>query len=194
MNDSKIIDLFFERSEQAIVELADLYGNQAMHIAENVLHNAHDAEECVNDAYLSVWNNIPPNRPSHLQAYLYKIVKNIALNRFDYNTSKKRNSNFDIALDELQDCIPAYKTVETEVMEHELRDAINAFLGTLSKEDRISFVARYWMGESVEKIAEKMGYSSRNIAVRLFRVRAKLKKYLKGSGYYEKRDAFQCCE
>ena len=139
-------------------------------------------------------NNIPPNRPAHLSAYFYKIVKNKALNRYDYNTSKKRNSRFDVALDELEECIPYYKTVEAEVMECELREAINAFLGALSKEDRQFFVARYWMGESVEYIAQKKGYTSHNVAMRLFRVRGKLKKYLIRRGYYEKRDNYQCYE
>lgn len=179
MDDSRIIDMFFERSEQGIVELSEQYGNQAKSIANNVLNNIHDAEECVNDALLSLWNQIPPVRPNNLQAYLIKVTKNIALNRLDYNTSKKRNSYFDLALDELQDCISSHETVESKIIEQELTNAINMFLGTLSKDDRILFVGRYWMGESVAEMAKKLQCSQNIISVKLFRIRKKLKHYLK---------------
>ena len=179
MDNSKIIDMFFERSEQAIVELSQQYGNQAKAIANNVLNNIDDAEECVNDALLSLWNSIPPLRPNHLQAYLIKVTKNIALNRLDYNTSKKRNSHYDIALDELQDCIPSCENIESKIIEQELSKAIDDFLGTLPKDDRVIFVGRYWMGESVLEIANKLHCSQNIIAVKLFRIRKRLKHYLK---------------
>lgn len=179
MNDGKIIDMFFERSEQAIVELSEQYGNLAKTIANNVLNNIDDAEECVNDALLSLWNQIPPKRPDNLQAYLVKVTKNIALNRLDYNTSKKRNSHYDIALEELQDCIPSRETVESKLFERELTNAIDDFLGTLPKEERVLFVGRYWMGESVLELAKKMQSSPNILAVKLFRIRKKLKHYLK---------------
>lgn len=179
LNDRIIIDMFFERSEQAIVELSEQYGTQATAIAYNILSSRSDAEECVNDAYLTMWNTIPPMRPDNLQAYFIRVIKNIAFNRFDYNTSKKRNNSYDLVLDELQECIPSHETVESKIMEQELTETINKFLGSLPKEDRVLFVGRYWMGEPVDVLAKKLGCSSNGLSVRLFRIRKKLKHYLK---------------
>jgi len=178
MDDSKIIELFFERSEQGIVELSNKYGMHARKVVSNVLNNRSDAEECVNDAFLSVWNSIPPVRPTNLGAFFIRIAKNIALNRLDYNSSQKRNSNYDTAIDELQEIIPSSDDVEAEMLKKELTNEINAFLEKLPKRDRILFVGRYWMGESLAELANKTGESEKGISVRLFRIRKKLNKHL----------------
>lgn len=178
MEDGKIMKLFFERSEQAIVELSEKYGSRAKSVMYNILNNWADVEECINDAYLSVWNTIPPAQPNNLQAYFLKIAKNIAFNRVDYNSSKKRNSKYDMALDELQEILPSPENIEEKMLEHELVAAMNAFLGELPQKDRVAFVSRYWMGETIEDIAKRIGCSPKGLAVRLFRIRTKLKKYL----------------
>ena len=113
MDDSKIIALFFERSEQAITELSNKYGKLCMYVANNILGNQQDAEECVNDAYLGAWNTIPPQKPNPLQAYICRIARNIAITKYHTNTAVKRNSHYDIALEELEYCLFSEKTPES---------------------------------------------------------------------------------
>ena len=112
MEDSKIIALFFARSEQAIAELSNKYGGLCLHVADNILGNRSDAEECVNDAYLGAWNTIPPQKPNPLQSYICKIVRNIAITRYHSNTAAKRNSHYDVALEELEYCLFSPDTPE----------------------------------------------------------------------------------
>ncbi len=183
MEDTDIIELFYNRSEQAIKELSEKYGAVCSQVSKNILKNSQDAEECVNDAYLAVWNTIPPQKPEHLLAYICRIVRNISITKYHSNTAKKRNSYYDIALDELDECIMSGLSVEDEIDARELSCLINIFLDTLSKENRVIFVWRYWFSDSVQDIAEKLGISSNNVSVRLSRIRSKLKKFLKKEGY-----------
>ena len=124
MDDIEIIELFFERSEQAIIELSNKYGAICNKVADNILNNRLDSEECVNDAYLGVWNTIPPQRPNPLLSYVCRIVRNLALKKYHENTAQKRNSYYDVALDEIADCIPASFSVEDEIMAKEKVDEI----------------------------------------------------------------------
>ena len=183
MKDEEIVELYFSRSEDAISETALKYGNYCSYISQNILHSKEDAEECVNDAYLAVWNTIPPQKPEHLLAYICRIVRNISITKYHSNTAKKRNSYYDTALDELDECIMSGLSVEDEIDARELSCLINIFLDTLSKENRVIFVWRYWFSDSVQDIAEKLGISSNNVSVRLSRIRSKLKKFLKKEGY-----------
>ena len=183
MKDEEIVELYFSRSENAISETALKYGNYCSYISQNILHSKEDAEECVNDAYLAVWNTIPPQKPEHLLAYICRIVRNISITKYHSNTAKKRNSYYDTALDELDECIMSGLSVEDEIDARELSCLINIFLDTLSKENRVIFVWRYWFSDSVQDIAEKLGISSNNVSVRLSRIRSKLKKFLKKEGY-----------
>ena len=112
MDDSKIIDLFYARSEQAIMELSAKYGPVCNKVARNILNNSHDAEECVNDAYLGAWNTIPPQNPNPLLTYICRIVRNLSIMKYHANTAVKRNSFYDVALDELEDCLASSETVE----------------------------------------------------------------------------------
>ena len=114
MDDSKIIELFFERSEQAIIELSNKYEPICRKVADNILNSQLDSEECVNDAYFVVWNTIPPQRPNHLLSYLCRVVRNQALKKYHENTAQKRNSAYDVALDEIADCFPSSASVEAE--------------------------------------------------------------------------------
>ena len=178
VDDSKIIELFYERSEQAIIELSKKYGTVCTKVASNILNDARDSEECVNDAYLGAWNTIPPQNPYPLLSYVCRIVRNIAIKRYHSNTAVKRNSIYDIALEELEDCIPASTTVEESFDAKETAQIINRFLESIDKENRVMFVRRYWHSESISDLAEYFHVSSHTISVRLSRTREKLKKYL----------------
>lgn len=183
LDDSRIIKLFYQRSEQAITELSAKYGALYHKIAENILNNSLDAEECVNDAYLGVWNTVPPKKPDPLLAYVCRIVRNISIARYHANTALKRNSSYDAALDELEDCLASDTDVEEELSVKELSRLIDRFLCTLDQENRILFVRRYWYADSIADIARRMQMSNNSVSVRLSRIRGKLKQYLKKEGY-----------
>ena len=178
MDDSKIIELFFERSEQAIVELSKKYGNTCYKIAVNILKNDSDAEECVNDTYLGVWNTIPPQKPKPLLTYICRIARNISIKRYHQNTAKKRNSYYDVALDELEACLPSSIMVQDEASAKELTSLIDDFLGGLDKTNRIMFVRRYWFSDSISDIATRFNLSKHAVTVRLSRTRERLRQYL----------------
>ena len=182
LDDSKIIDLFVERSEQAIQELDKKYGKSVKQTAANILHDRQDAEECVNDAYLGVWSTIPPQHPDHLGSYVCRIARNLAVSRIRGESAAKRNRSFDLVLDELADCIPSRVNVENELEAKELLEAIDRFLSALVYDDRFIFVRRYWYADSVKEIAESMNVRENRISVRLFRLREKLRKTLVKEG------------
>ena len=183
LEDSKIIELFFARVEQAIVELSAKYGTVCSRIARNILKNALDAEECVNDTYLAAWNTIPPQKPDPLRTYIFRIVRNIAIAKYHANTSEKRNSYYDVALEELENCFAASATIEQEVSAKELSRQIDRFLATLDEESQMMFVRRYWYSDSISDIAERFKMSNNNVSVRLSRIREKLKTHLKKEGF-----------
>ena len=182
MTDERIIELFFARSERGIEELDTKYGATCHRIAQNILGNKEDAEECVNDAYLGVWNSIPPKKPSLLSAFLFKILRNLSITRYHANTAQKRNSFYDIALDELGETISSEESIEKECSQKELINAIEGFLDTLARENRVIFVRRYWFSESYTEIAKRTGLTEKNISVRLIRIREKMKEYLSERG------------
>jgi RNA polymerase sigma-70 factor (ECF subfamily) len=182
LEDKKIVDLFFERSEQGIAELSEKYGPLLNRIAENILGSRQDAEECVNDTYLAVWNTVPPKRPDPLVSYVCRIVRNLALKKYHANTAKKRNSTYDVALEEIADCFPAAASVEEALEAKETAALINAFLETLDEAGRVLFVRRWWYSESIEALAALFQTSRHNVSVRLSRIRKALKKYLEKEG------------
>ena len=178
MNDEKIIEMFFERSEQAIRELNNKYGKICHNLSYNIVSNTQDAEECVNDAYLGVWNAIPPARPNPLLTYVCKIVRNISLKLYWRKEADKRNSHYTIAMEEIEAYIADPKTVEAEMEAKELAHIIEEFLDTLTLENRVIFMRRFWFSDSYKNIAEFTGLSEKNISVRLTRIREKMKQYL----------------
>ena len=182
MKDHEIIALFYARSERAITELIGKYGAAIKTVASNILKDAQDAEESVNDTYLAVWNRIPPANPTYLSAYVCRVARNISLKRFYANTAQKRNSYYDVALDELEETIPALSTVESLYDAKELTGYLNRFLKNLSKEDRYLFMRRYWYGDKIGDIAENMNVTPHKASVRLFRLRKKLQDYLQKEG------------
>ena len=178
MEDEKIIDLLFERSEQALWELDQKYGNLCRSLSYRIVNSRRDAEECVNDAFLGAWNAIPPAKPNPLLSYLLKIVRNLSLKCYWKKEAAKRNSSYTIALQEIEACIADRCTVEEELEARELARIIESFLDTLTAENRVIFIRRYWFSDSYDDIAKRVGLSEKNISVRLTRIRRKLKDYL----------------
>lgn len=179
MDDSKIIALFNERSQQAITILSQKYGKLCLQLAKNILKNTSDSEECVNDSYLALWNNIPPENPENLKTYLLKVVRNQSLKRYHSNTAIKRNSFYDRSLEELENVLYSENSPEKELQLKELSEEINTFLEALDSENRVFFVRRYYFGDSVKGIAALTGNSPHFVSVRLSRIREKLKEYLR---------------
>lgn len=177
-DDEKIIELFFARSEQGIQALDHKYGKICHSLSFNIVNNRQDAEECVNDAYLGAWNAIPPARPEPLLSYLVKIVRNISLKVYWKKEAAKRNSHCTVALQEIEVCIADRRTVEDEIETSELTHIIEDFLDTLTLENRVIFLRRYWFYDSYRDIAGFTGLSEKNISVRLTRIRNKMKQYL----------------
>ena len=183
MEDTAIIQLLFDRAETAIDALARRFGRRLHQIAMNILSSARDAEECVNDTYLALWNAIPPERPDPLCAYTYRVGRNTALKRLRSNTAQLRNSAYDLSLDELAGCISdesAWQALDAR----ELGRAIDRFLDTQSRDSRVIFLRRYWFGDSVKDIARAIAMSEGAVSVRLSRVRNALKDYLNKEGYF----------
>lgn len=176
--DEKIIDLFFTRSEQGIQELDHKYGKMCHSLSYNIVNSRQDAEECVNDAYLGAWNAIPPVRPNPLSSYIVRIVRNLSLKIYWKKEAAKRSSCYTIALEEIEACIADQKTVEDEIGARELAHIIEEFLDTLTHENRVIFMRRYWFSDSYKDIAEFVGLSEKNVSVRLTRIREKMKQFL----------------
>ena len=182
LEDKEIIDLFYERSEQAISELAKKYGRLVHTVANNILKDPELSEECENDTYLACWNSIPPEYPMVLTSYLCRIARNMAISKYRQSTAQKRNSHYDIALDELTECLAGYGNPEEEHQARELGVAVNRFLETLKAEDRIIFLRRYWFSDPVSEIAKRLASTENRVSVRLFRIREKLRRFLKKEG------------
>ena len=179
MDDNAIIELFFAWSEQAIRELDGKYGKVCHSLSYNILHSSQDAEECVNDAYLGTWDAIPPARPNPLLAFLCRIVRNLSLMRYHAGKAAKRGGgSYTVSLEELEDCLASPHTVEGAIEEQELVRLIEDFLKTLSPENRILLMRRYWFADSYGEIAERTGLSEKNVSVRLTRIRKQLRHYL----------------
>lgn len=176
--DEKILELFFSRSEQAVRELDLKYGKICHRLSYNIVNNRQDAEECVNDAYLGAWNAIPPAKPDPLLAYLCKIVRNLSLKAYYRKNAAKRSGVYTVAMEEIEACMAGPHTVEKELENKELAHIIEDFLDTLSAENRVIFLRRYWFSDSCREIAGCTGLTEKNVSVRLTRIRQKLKAYL----------------
>lgn len=183
MDDNQIIELYWARSENAITETSDKYGKYCHCIAYNILRNHEDSEECVNDTYLKVWEIIPPHRPERLATFLGKITRNLSLNRYEqYNAKKRGAGQINLALEELEECIPSSNNVERIIDDMELTDIFNHFLSKLTPETRKLFMRRYWYLNSVKEIAEAYGITESRVKVSLFRTRKKFKLFLEKEG------------
>lgn len=186
--DETIIQLFWNRSENAIPALAQKYGDACLRLAKNLLPNVQDAEECLNDAYLGVWNAIPPQRPTSLKAYLLGIVRHLALHRHRSNTAQRRNASYDVALGELESALASVGPPEEQLMAEELTASIQRWLDTLSPENRVLFLRRYWYGDPIPDIAARCSLRENTVSVRLSRLRTRLRRHLGEEGLCETAD------
>ena len=182
MDDKQIIRLLFARAEHALELLAQRFGPRLLQTALNILHSYRDAEECVNDTYLAVWNAIPPRKPDPLAGFVFKTGRNLALKRLRYDTAQKRDSRYDLSLEELARYIGGTELEET-LSAQELGRAIDRFLDTVSCDSRVIFLRRYWFGDSVRDIARILGYSEGAVSVRISRTCRKLREHLEKEGY-----------
>lgn len=182
MHDKKIVQLLFARAENAVNELAKRFGKQLHRIAYNILGNPLDAEESTNDTYLALWNAIPPVSPDPLAPYVYRTGRNTALKRLHRDTAKKRDSRYDVSLEELNGCLPGGDVEET-IDALELGRTIDRFLASNSKVSRYIFIRRYWYGDPVVEIARELSMTENAVSVRLNRIRNSLKEFLKKEGY-----------
>lgn len=182
MDEQAIVDLFWARSENAISQLENKFGNYCFAIAKNILISFEDSQECVQDVYYKVWNSIPPKRPENFKAWLGKTVRNSALNILAKNHAKKRSDKAEISFEELQDCIASKYTPEGAMDSSELGEIISAWLRTLDKEDRILFVRRYWFGEKLVDIAKKKNISEKKLSIKMYNLRKSLKNALEKEG------------
>ncbi len=182
MEDKEIINLYYNRDEQAIKQTDIKYGLLCRAIAMNILSKREDAEECVNDTYLAAWNSMPPQKPTSLKTFLGRITRNISISKFRANHAKKRYSSLEIMLSELDDCIPDTFNVEEQFEETMLSEYISNWLDSLNDEDRAIFVRRYWYGDSCKTLARKCGFTQNKMASHMFKLRVSLKSFLEKEG------------
>ena len=179
MEDSAIVDLYFLRSETAIVETDRKYGKYCFTIANNILANREDSEESVSDTYMAAWKSIPPRRPGVLATYLGKITRRIAIDRWRARGADKRGGGEVIlALEELEDCIPDRRSLEETVSKRALGNAVNRFLDSLPQQERNVFLLRYWYLHPIGEISNRFGWSRSKVTSMLHRLRGKLQKQL----------------
>ena len=178
MTDLEIIELYRGRSEDAITQTKKQYGAYCSAVAMRILHNKEDAEECVNDAYLALWNAIPPESPDSIKAFIGGITRNLSVKLYKKRTAKKRGGDeTTLLLSELEACVPSAVNVQNEVEVNDLARIIDEFLhsGRVTKQDRIFFVNRYSYGDTVPEIARQFAASESKVKMSLFRTRKKLK-------------------
>lgn len=182
MEDERIIDLYWARDQRAIAETSDKYGHMCTRIAENMLFDRQDAEECVNDTYLGVWNAVPPARPGVFSAFIARITRNLAMKRLTWLNAKKRGTNLTVSLSELEECIPDSLAENDTVEKQALTECIERFLRTLSPRGRSIFLCRYFLFDSPEEISKKLRISTSAVKSSLSRNRNKLRIFLENEG------------
>ena len=183
MEDAKIIELFWERNEQAVKETDTAYGRKLYVLSNNILNNREDAEESVSDTYMETWKSIPPKRPKYFYAFLASICRNMSFNRLDWRMAAKRNAEVVALTQEMEMCIPDTRQ-EVEMDRRELRRVLERFLDSLTKENRLIFLRRYLYVDTVTEIATRYGISENKVKTQLHRTRAKLCTYLAKEGIY----------
>lgn len=184
MKDDAIIELYWQRQEQAVEESTRKYGAYCIQLAGRILGSAHDAEECVNDVLQAAWDSIPPNRPENLKSYLGKLTRRICMKRWRaFDAQKRGGGEAALSLEELSDCIPEGRDLEAAMVAKELTAVLNGFLESLPKQDRQVFVLRYWHGYSIREISSRFGFSKSKTESMLYRTRNKLRQRLEKEGF-----------
>jgi len=182
MEDTEIIELYWQRNEQAIEESNKKYGGLCISVAYRVLGSLEDCEECVSDTWLRAWSVIPPERPSILKAFFAKITRNLALDRLRRSTAQKRGGGqTPLTLEELQECVSG-KPLENELEHRLLEETLEAFLRELEEKERELFLRRYWGMESVGAIADRLSMSRKAATMKLYRLRLRLRERLEKEG------------
>ncbi len=181
MDDLKIIELYFQRNESAITETDVKYGRLCHSIAQNILADFQDSEECVNDSYLGVWNAIPPTRPKSLSAFLCGIVRNLALKKLRFNSAAKRTSSMEISLAELEETVPDNR-YRPDISDEELGRLLSEFLMSQSPDVRNAFIRKYWYFDSIADIAKRYSFRESKVKSMLFHARERLKDFLEKEG------------
>ena len=183
MEDAKIIELFFQRNEQAVKETDTAYGRKLYVLSNSILNNREDAEESVSDTYMETWKSIPPKCPKYFYAFLASICRNISFNRLDWRLAAKRNAEVVSLTQEMELCIPD-RLQDTQIERRELRRLLETFLESISKESRLIFLRRYLYVDTVAEIAARYGLSESKVKTQLHRTRSKLYNYLAKEGIY----------
>ena len=182
MEDGAIIALYWERDERAISASEEKYGPLCRSLSHNILSSWEDAEECVNDTWHRAWNTMPPQRPGSLRAYLARIVRNLSIDRWRAKRAQKRGEGMEVLLGELEDCVPACPSAEADWEAAAAAAAVDRWLDTLPREDRVIFVRRYWYGQRVDGLAAAFGSTPQKMSQRLFRLRGGLRRALEREG------------
>ena len=182
MNDEQITELLFSRDESGIAALRESYGRLLKSVAYGILRSEQDAEECENETLLRAWNSIPPARPQRLAAYLCRIARRLALDRYDYNNAAKR-SGAALPIDELAECVGGSSGAEDLLTENELTRLLNEFLRAQDYNTRVIFMRRYWFGDSTKDIAKRLHASESMVKSRISRTLKRLREHLRKEGY-----------
>lgn len=181
LDDCELIERYFSRDESAIYETSLKYGGLCFMISNNILNSREDAEECVNETYLKLWNAIPPERPLNFRGFISAAVRHISLDRYRFLSRKKRSSEFEVSLSELENVLPD-QNISQEYINRGIKDLLEEFLDTLSLDSRIIFMRRYWYFDSIDDISKECGFSVSKIKKNLTRTREKLKDFLSEKG------------
>lgn len=181
MEDLQIIELYFERNENAIKETDAKYGKLCFRVADNILKNNEDSKECVSDTYLTTWNKIPPVRPNNFMAFLCKITRNLSLKRLNFHTAAKRASVATISFDEIEGFV-SDDQLRDDISEVELGIILSRFLRSEKDDARNVFIRRYWFFDSISEIAAHYAFSESKVKSMLFHTRNRLRDYLKKEG------------
>ena len=181
MDDLQIIELYFDRNERAIKETDRKYGRLCFQVAKNLLWNREDSEECVNDTYLALWNQIPPTRPNNFTAFICKITRNLSLKKLESAYALKRSADI-LSLSEFEALLPDY-SLAPDIGDQELGEQISAFLRSEKELDRNVFLRRYWFFDSISQIAKRYSLGENTVKSMLFRTRYKLREFLKKDGF-----------
>lgn len=181
MTDDQIIDMYWQRNEQAIACTDHVYGHKLLNVAGRILDSREDSEECVSDTYLKAWNAIPPQRPTYFFAFLAKICRHLAFGKLDWDNAAKRKAEVVSLSEEMQLCIPD-RFWDRKLEGEEIGHLLNEFLAVTPKEARMIFLRRYWYAETVAEIAQRFGISQSKVKTSLHRTRGKLKAFLEKEG------------
>ena len=185
MDDGRIIELYLQRDEAALSETESKYGPYCFAIANGILNNHEDAQECVNDTYLGAWNAIPPHKPAVLSTFLGKITRRLSLKKWrDQSTDKRGGGSVAASYDELAECIPSDKSVDDALDAEELKKTIDSFVESLPKDERRVFLRRYWYFDSIGDISERYGFGKSKVKMMLKRTRDKLALCLQEEGVW----------